>query len=78
MARYHPLPTGVQPGTYHQTPSNAAAHPPNPQKRRKYQSSYDFVFPYAPPSLLLISNALLYGGAVGGCTGSKLTQSSGK
>lgn len=36
------------------------------------------VFPYAPPAAFLISRALLYGGAVGGCTGSSVIRSFGK
>lgn len=40
-------------------------------------STLPFVFPYAPPANFRISSALLYGGAVGGCTGSRLTLSFG-
>ncbi len=46
-------------------------------KHRKSQSGF-VVFPYSPPCCLRNSNALLYGGAVGGWTGSRLTLSFGK
>jgi hypothetical protein len=36
------------------------------------------VFPYAPPAAFLNSSARLYGGAVGGCTGSNETRSFGR
>src|SRR2546421_12397188 len=35
---------------------------------------YFFVFPSAPPSRLFLWIAILYGGSVGGCTGSRLTR----